>query len=210
MPRLVLRACSISAVIVRLVRTTQSSRAQIAPPVRLPSVPDDWFPHARDDDTARIAKSPSWRRIAAKALGQIRFNLHRRQQRLPYIVTAIRDDEKMQSVRNSALIALAKARVWESEGWRVSIADPDGQEHAVAQLDALTAFRPEKLKALTKMLPAEEASRGARTRIMPQLDLADAWPPEDMHGPWLAEPYGPWPAHSRSAAAEKVLMPASS
>lgn len=129
---------------------------------------------------------------------------------MPYTVTAIRDDEKMQSMRNSALIALAKARVWESEGWRVSIADPNGQEHAVAQLDALTAFRPEKLQALSKMLSAEEVSRGERTRITPQLELAAAWPSEDMHGPWLAEPYGPWPAHSRSAPAEKVLLPASS
>jgi len=48
----------------------------------------------------------------------------------------------MRSVRDSALIAFAKARIWESEGWEVAIADDDGRSHGYAQLDAhVAAFR---------------------------------------------------------------------
>jgi hypothetical protein len=48
----------------------------------------------------------------------------------------------MRSVRDSALIAFAKARIWESEGWDVVIADADGRSHGYAQFDAhVAAFR---------------------------------------------------------------------
>lgn len=131
-----------------------------------------------------------------------RFQLRFRQgtRRLPYTVTATRADEKMQSVRHSALIALAKARVWESEGWRVSIEGPDGREHAVAQLDAITAFKPEKLRSLVAMLPADEpAANGAHEGRLE---------PEDLQGPWIA--YGPWPSVSPGAHAEKPQLLVSS
>lgn len=116
---------------------------------------------------------------------------------MPYTVTAIRQDEKMQSVRNSSLIALAKARVWESEGWRVLIADPDGREHDIAQLAEITAFKPEKLTALSAILPADDAvttvavADDAGHNDSPGLQI------EEVHGPWLAEPHGPWPAQSQ-------------
>lgn len=108
----------------------------------------------------------------------------------------------MQSVRNSSLIALAKARVWESEGWKVLIADPEGREHDIAQLDELTAFKPGKMTALSAILPADEplsAQRPAsQSRVEEEAATEEeaAFHLEEVHGPWLAEPHGPWLAES--------------
>jgi hypothetical protein len=86
-------------------------------------------------------KSPWWRRIAAKAVGY-RQSSFTRSRRLPYTITAVRRDEKMRCVRDSALVAFAKARIWESEGWDVLITDEDGRTFGTAQLDAhVTAYR---------------------------------------------------------------------
>ncbi|MGX7745230.1 hypothetical protein [Rhodopseudomonas parapalustris] len=61
---------------------------------------------------------------------------------MPYTITAVRGDEKMRCVRDSALIALAKARIWESEGWDVMVAGEDGRALGLAQLDAhVAAYR---------------------------------------------------------------------
>lgn len=135
---------------------------------------------------------------------------------MPYTVTAIRNDEKMQSVRSSGLIALAKARVWESEGWLVSIVDPNGRERDVAELDALTSFRPEKLTSLSAIFSGD-LSRSPKAAA-PARASDDAMEPEEVHGPWRAEThgpwrietYGPWLAEARSPAAEKALALASS
>ncbi|MCG6205347.1 hypothetical protein LPW26_11905 [Rhodopseudomonas sp. HC1] len=137
-----------------------------------------------------------------------RFDARLRQEtpRLPYTVTAIRDDEKMQSVRNSALIALAKARVWESEGWRVSIDGPDGRKHAVAQLDAITSFKPEKWKAFAAIVPAQDALSDTSALDLLGSDLLDSGPtlqPDELQGPWMS--YGPLRVESRSAAAANGL-----
>ncbi|MGP9813972.1 hypothetical protein ACTZWT_20870 [Rhodopseudomonas sp. NSM] len=114
---------------------------------------------------------------------------------MPYTVTATRQDEKMQSVRNSSLIALAKARVWESEGWRVMIADPDGREHDIAQLEELTAFKPEKLTALSAILPAEvlpaEVSAAGANPVEFESDDSPRLQAEEIHGPWPVEAHGP-------------------
>lgn len=125
---------------------------------------------------------------------------------MPYTVTAIRDDEKMQSVRSSALIALAKARVWESEGWRVSIEGPDGRQHGVAQLDAITAFKPDKWKSFAAILPAQDASRDAKPPALTSAD--DTLHTGDLQGPWIA--YGPLRVASHRAEAENGLALASS
>ena len=125
---------------------------------------------------------------------------------MPYTVTATRDDEKMQSVRNSALIALAKARVWESEDWRVSIEGPDGRIHAVAQLEEITAFRPEKWRSFAAILPAQDALGDAH---LPALLAADVTlQPADLQGPWIV--YGPLRVESQGAEAENGLALASS
>ena len=61
---------------------------------------------------------------------------------MPYTITAIRQDEKMRCVRDSVLVAFAKARIWESEGWDVVITDEDGRTFGTAQLDAhVAAYR---------------------------------------------------------------------
>ncbi|MFT4278626.1 MAG: hypothetical protein QM576_19950 [Rhodopseudomonas sp.] len=61
---------------------------------------------------------------------------------MPYTITAVRQDEKMRYVRDSVLVAFAKARIWESEGWDVVIADEDGRTFGTAQLDAhVAAYR---------------------------------------------------------------------
>lgn len=43
-------------------------------------------------------------------------------------MVAERDNQTVRTERSSALILLANARVWASEGWQVSITDADGNE----------------------------------------------------------------------------------
>ena len=47
-----------------------------------------------------------------------------------YRIYAVRDNETVKWERSSELIALAKARVWASEGWEVTITDDQGNELA--------------------------------------------------------------------------------
>src|SRR5215475_1957722 len=47
---------------------------------------------------------------------------------LAYTMVAERENQTIKKQRASALIMLANARVWESEGWRVMITDTDGKE----------------------------------------------------------------------------------
>jgi hypothetical protein len=47
---------------------------------------------------------------------------------LAYTMVAERDNQRVTKERTSALILLANARVWASEGWQVSITDADGKE----------------------------------------------------------------------------------
>ncbi|WP_322515406.1 hypothetical protein SR870_20830 [Rhodopseudomonas palustris] len=119
---------------------------------------------------------------------------------MPYTVTATRRDEKMQSVRNSSLIALAKARVWESEGWRVRIADPEGREHDIAQLEELTAFKPERLSALSAILPADEVLTAGADPAEFEMDDSPALQGEEVHGPWPVEAHGPWLSQNQDTA----------
>lgn len=45
-----------------------------------------------------------------------------------YRIVAVRDNETVKWERSSELIAIAKARVWASEGWKVTIRDDEGNE----------------------------------------------------------------------------------
>ena len=47
---------------------------------------------------------------------------------MAYTMVAERDDHKVTKERTSALILLANARVWASEGWQVVITDTDGKQ----------------------------------------------------------------------------------
>ncbi|HEY0328420.1 MAG TPA: hypothetical protein VGC77_04910 [Rhodopseudomonas sp.] len=63
---------------------------------------------------------------------------------MSYKITAERDNETMRSSRISALIAIAKARIWVSEGWQVVITDEQGRDYIPSQFEQLV---PAKLRA---------------------------------------------------------------
>lgn len=58
---------------------------------------------------------------------------------MAYHIIAIRENEKVSCERNSVLIAIAKARVWASEGWQVVITDEEGNTLEPAEFDKLLA-----------------------------------------------------------------------
>jgi hypothetical protein len=60
---------------------------------------------------------------------------------LAYKITAQRENETVRSERISVLIAIAKARVWVSEGWQVVITDGDGTAFAPAEFDDLLSLQ---------------------------------------------------------------------
>jgi hypothetical protein len=58
---------------------------------------------------------------------------------LTYQIVAIRENETVKCERNSVLIAIAKARVWASEGWQVVVTDSEGKTLEPAEFDRLLA-----------------------------------------------------------------------
>ena len=58
---------------------------------------------------------------------------------MAYQIVAVRENETVKCERSSVLIAIAKARVWTSEGWKVSITDQDGITLEPAEFDKLLA-----------------------------------------------------------------------
>jgi hypothetical protein len=58
---------------------------------------------------------------------------------VPYKIVAERDVETVRTDRASLLIAVAKARVWSSEGWNVVVTDGDGTLLDPAEFDRLLA-----------------------------------------------------------------------
>ena len=58
---------------------------------------------------------------------------------MPYKIVAERDVETVRTDRASLLIAVAKARVWSSEGWNVVVTDGDGTLLDPAEFDRLLA-----------------------------------------------------------------------
>lgn len=58
---------------------------------------------------------------------------------LSYEMVAERDNETVRIERVSALVVVAKARVWASEGWHVEIIDANGKAFAAADFDSLLA-----------------------------------------------------------------------
>jgi hypothetical protein len=61
--------------------------------------------------------------------------------RVPYRITAERDNETMRSSRSSVWVAVAKGRVWASEGWRVVITDDSGRDFVSDRFDELLPFQ---------------------------------------------------------------------
>ena len=58
---------------------------------------------------------------------------------MAYQIVAIRENETVTCERASVLIAIAKARVWTSEGWRVVITDQEGKTLEAAEFDKFLA-----------------------------------------------------------------------
>ena len=56
---------------------------------------------------------------------------------MAYRIVAERENETVRMDRMSSLMALAKARVWASEGWDVTIIVRDEDEFSPAQADRL-------------------------------------------------------------------------
>jgi hypothetical protein len=55
---------------------------------------------------------------------------------LVYRIVAARENETVRWERTSELIAVAKARVWTSEGWHVEITDDEGRTLDPAEFEA--------------------------------------------------------------------------
>ena len=58
---------------------------------------------------------------------------------LTYRMVATRYNETIKSERSSAYITLSKARVWLSEGWTVTITNPDGRKFAVPEFESFVS-----------------------------------------------------------------------
>ncbi len=58
---------------------------------------------------------------------------------MAYQIVAVRENETVKCERISVLIAIAKARVWISEGWQVVIMDDEGKTLEPAEFDKLLA-----------------------------------------------------------------------
>ena len=56
---------------------------------------------------------------------------------MAYQIVAVRENETVRCERISVLIAIAKARVWTSEGWQVVITDAEGKTLEPADFDKL-------------------------------------------------------------------------
>jgi hypothetical protein len=86
------------------------------------------------------AKRSPCRRIAVKTANQARVKLAAvRGDTMAYKITAERGTETVKSERTSLIIAVAKARVFASEGWQVTITTDDGKVFAPAAFDTLLA-----------------------------------------------------------------------
>ena len=56
---------------------------------------------------------------------------------MAYRIVAERENETVRMDRSSSLIAVAKARVWASEGWDVTIIVRDEEEFAPVEADRM-------------------------------------------------------------------------
>ena len=59
-----------------------------------------------------------------------------------YKMIAERGNETVKSERTSSLITIARARVWASEGWQLTITNDEGKVFAPAEFEDLLAAQP--------------------------------------------------------------------
>jgi hypothetical protein len=75
-----------------------------------------------------------------------------------YKMVAARENQTIRNERSSALITLANARVWASEGWQVTITDADGREFDPAGFEGVLAeTNPSLLQAMRVPAPPEQS-----------------------------------------------------
>jgi len=76
-----------------------------------------------------------------------------------YMMVAARENQTIRNERTSALITLANARVWASEGWQVTITDADGKEFDPAGFENVVAeATPLLLREMQVPMPPEHAA----------------------------------------------------
>jgi hypothetical protein len=76
-----------------------------------------------------------------------------------YRMVAERENQTIRHERKSALIILANARVWQSEGWQVTITDADGKAFDPAGFErSLAQARASSLQAMQSSAKAKEAA----------------------------------------------------
>jgi hypothetical protein len=73
--------------------------------------------------------------------------VERRGAGMSYKIVATKEDQTMRSVRQSLLIAAAKARVWASEGWEVVVTD--GEEKTLDPADFEKLFELKQVNSQT-------------------------------------------------------------
>jgi hypothetical protein len=72
---------------------------------------------------------------------------------MSYKIVATKEDQTMRSVRQSLLIATAKARVWASEGWEVVVTDGEERTLDPADFEKLFELRQVSTSAFAETDP---------------------------------------------------------
>jgi hypothetical protein len=77
-----------------------------------------------------------------------------------YKMVAARENQTIRNERSSALITLANARVWASEGWQVTITDADGKEFDPSGFEGVLAeTSPTLLREMQVPAPVQSADQ---------------------------------------------------
>jgi hypothetical protein len=77
-----------------------------------------------------------------------------------YKMVAARENQTVRNERASALITLANARVWASEGWQVTITDANGKEFDPAGFEGVLAeTSPTLLREMQVPAPVQSADQ---------------------------------------------------
>ena len=79
---------------------------------------------------------------------------------MAYKMVAARENQTIRNERTSALITLANARVWASEGWQVTITDAYGKEFDPAGFEGVLAeTSPTLLREMQGPAPVQSADQ---------------------------------------------------
>ena len=82
---------------------------------------------------------------------------------MAYKMVAARENQTIRNERSSALITLANARVWASEGWQVTITDADGKEFDPAGFEGVLAeTSPTLLREMQVPAPVQSADQAMK------------------------------------------------